>query len=108
MKNLALLQKNSAGNNKLQGMHQFGGLISVTSCLPNLAQIMQCIYLKMSGMYNDYWNSVAFSPDTRQFVSGSNEMTIQIWDVEMATVICEPHKGHNSQVSSIEFSPDSR
>ena len=49
MKNLALLQQNGAGNNKLQGMHQFGGLISVMSCLPNLAQITKCVYLKMPG-----------------------------------------------------------
>ncbi|THH21102.1 hypothetical protein EW146_g406 [Bondarzewia mesenterica] len=52
-------------------------------------------------------SSVAFSPDGKQIVSGSEDSTIRIWDAETgeAIRILEQHTG---PVSSVIFSPDGK
>jgi WD40 repeat protein len=50
-------------------------------------------------------NSVAFSSDGLQVVSGSNDNTIRIWNVERGKEE-QKLKGHSSQVNSVAFSPD--
>ena len=50
--------------------------------------------------------SVAFSPDGSRIVSGSNDVTIRLWDVSTGQQIGEPLTGHSSYVNSVAFSPD--
>ncbi|KIM23596.1 hypothetical protein M408DRAFT_332227, partial [Serendipita vermifera MAFF 305830] len=52
--------------------------------------------------------SVAFSPDGRRIVSGSDDMTIRVWDAETGEVVAGPFQGHIERVNSVSFSPDGR
>jgi len=53
-------------------------------------------------------NSVAFSPDGKQIVSGSFDKTLRLWDASTGTPIGQPMKGHESAVRSLAFSPDGK
>ena len=56
--------------------------------------------------HNDVVGSIAFSPDGKKIVSGSNDRTICIWDAQTGTPIGELLRGHTNSVSSVSFSPD--
>ena len=51
--------------------------------------------------------SVAFSPDGQTIVSGSDDRTVRLWDLE-GTPIGKPFKGHEKWVSSVAFSSDGK
>ncbi|CAG7848072.1 COMPASS-like H3K4 histone methylase component WDR5B {ECO:0000303/PubMed:19567704} Short=AtWDR5B {ECO:0000303/PubMed:19567704} [Serendipita indica DSM 11827] len=51
-------------------------------------------------------NAVAFSPDGRRVVSGSDDRTVRLWDVETGAQIGSPLEGHTGWVMSVAFSPD--
>ncbi|KIJ37216.1 hypothetical protein M422DRAFT_178418, partial [Sphaerobolus stellatus SS14] len=53
-------------------------------------------------------NSVAFSHDSKQIVSGSSDQTICIWDAETGKNVGDPLAGHTSWVSSVAFSHDGK
>ena len=55
--------------------------------------------------HSDKVFSVAFSPDGRHVVSGSNDNTVHIWNVVMGESVAEL-KGHLGSVYSVVFSPD--
>ena len=52
--------------------------------------------------------SVAFSPDGRHIVSGSDDSTIRVWDAQTGGQVGNPLQGHTSSVLSVAFSPDGR
>ena len=58
--------------------------------------------------HSDWVWSVAFSPDGRRIVSGSNDKTIRVWDAETGEEVVGPLKGHSDLVWSVAFSPDGR
>ncbi|KAG4433647.1 hypothetical protein IFR05_010867 [Cadophora sp. M221] len=51
--------------------------------------------------------SVAFSPDGRQVVSGSDDETVRLWDAATGA-LQQTLEGHSSWVTSVAFSPDGR
>ena len=51
--------------------------------------------------------AVAFSPDGRLVISGSDHQ-IRIWDVETGQIVSGPLDGHTDNVRSVAFSPDGR
>ncbi|PVH71314.1 hypothetical protein DL98DRAFT_521125, partial [Cadophora sp. DSE1049] len=52
-------------------------------------------------------NSVAFSPDGKQVVSGSYNNMVQLWDAATGAAL-QTLKGHSSAVNSVAFSPDGK
>ncbi|KAH8758829.1 WD40-repeat-containing domain protein, partial [Hyaloscypha finlandica] len=52
-------------------------------------------------------NSVAFSPDSKQVVSGSCDETVRLWDTATGALL-QTLKGHSSSVNSVAFSPDGK
>jgi WD40 repeat protein/energy-coupling factor transporter ATP-binding protein EcfA2 len=51
--------------------------------------------------------SVAFSPDGKLIVSGSEDNTVRLWDIQ-GNPIGQPFQGHERSVSSVAFSPDGK
>ena len=51
--------------------------------------------------------SVCFSPDGKQFATGSNDKTARMWSVEDGTMQQE-FTGHAEGVRSVCFSPDGK
>jgi tRNA A-37 threonylcarbamoyl transferase component Bud32 len=52
-------------------------------------------------------NSVAFSPDGKRIVSGSQDRTLRVWDAETGKETLTL-KGHTDPVNSAAFSPDGK
>ncbi|MCD6533745.1 MAG: WD40 repeat domain-containing protein [Deltaproteobacteria bacterium] len=58
----------------------------------------------LSGHQGLVW-SIAFSPDSRLLISGSNDHSVRLWDVENSQQI-QILEGHLDDVNSVAFSPD--
>jgi WD40 repeat protein len=52
--------------------------------------------------------SVAFSPDGKHIVSGSDDKTICVWDAVTGQVVSGPLEGHTECINSVAFSPDGK
>jgi WD40 repeat protein len=51
--------------------------------------------------------SVVFSPDGRRALSGSQDRTVRLWDVESGHEL-QRFEGHTGTVHGVAFSPDGR
>ena len=61
---------------------------------------------RFTGHRDDVW-SVAFSPDGRTALSGSDDNTLILWDVASGSEL-RRFTGHRDDVWSVAFSPDGR
>ena len=57
--------------------------------------------------HNGVVESVAFSPDGKRALSGSDDGTMRLWNVETGEEL-RCFKGHTSWVRSVVFSPDGK
>ena len=51
-------------------------------------------------------HSVAFSPDDRFIISGSDDCTVRVWDVSTGQTILGPLTGHAHSIDLVTFSHD--
>ena len=58
--------------------------------------------------HTDEVTSVAFSPDGKRIVTGSDDKTVQVWDAATGQPVGPPLKGHTDAVTSVAFSPDGK
>ncbi|KAG0698960.1 hypothetical protein DFH29DRAFT_1081516 [Suillus ampliporus] len=58
--------------------------------------------------HTDIVRASAFFKDGRRVVTGSNDETLRIWDVEKGELVGGPFKGHKGSVLSVAVSPDDR
>ena len=55
--------------------------------------------------HEDWVMSVAYSPDGRRVVSGSDDKTVRVWDADTGAELQCLH-GHELKVTSVSYSPD--
>jgi WD40 repeat protein len=58
--------------------------------------------------YTDWVWSVAISPDGKHIVSGSDDKTILVWNMETCKQFSAPLRGHTGWVQCVAISPDGK
>ncbi|KZP09326.1 WD40 repeat-like protein [Athelia psychrophila] len=51
---------------------------------------------------------VAYSPDGKHIVSGSEDNTVCVWDTETGEAVRSPFEGHSEDILSVAYSPDGK
>ena len=60
----------------------------------------------LEGHTGTVW-SVAFSPDGKWIVSGSDDLTVRVWKAQDGSLV-QTFKGHTDELQSAAFSPDGK
>ncbi|KAF9063630.1 WD40-repeat-containing domain protein [Rhodocollybia butyracea] len=58
--------------------------------------------------HTDAVKALGFSQDGKWIVSGSDDTTVHVWDLETRSLAAGPFEGHRDSVYSVDFSPDHR
>ncbi|KAH6700681.1 hypothetical protein BKA61DRAFT_529778 [Leptodontidium sp. MPI-SDFR-AT-0119] len=83
-------------------------------CIPSWIQTKPRVETHWSAMLqtlegHTHWvTSVAFSPDGKQIVSGSEDKKIRRWDAATGQQLLPALEGHTDRVTSVAFSPDGK
>ena len=88
--------------------HRFLPLFAGTLTFKTEKPVHWPIILYVLEGHTDWVNSVAFSPDGKCIVSGSDDNTICVWGTEMGKEISGPFEGHTNSVRVVAFSPDGK
>lgn len=81
------------------------GIIPILSISPVSASEKPEIFVQLGHSGNV--SSVAFSPDGKYILSGSDDKTLKLWDIETGKEI-RTFAGHANSITSVAFSPDGR
>jgi len=63
------------------------------------------IYTQLA--HSDGISALAFSPDSRALISGSEDKSIKLWDIGTGRLI-RTFRGHSSAITAVAFSPDGK
>ena len=81
-------------------------LLHTFESLPKFNPYPACLRTLQEG-HSSYVNSVSVTPDGRSVVSGSNDKTLRVWDLETGRCI-QILEGHSDSVNSVSLTPDGR
>ena len=71
------------------------------------ASVWPAIQIVLEG-HSDTVNSVAISKDGKYILSGSDDQTIRVWDMETGDIVLGPLDAHTDAVKCVDFSPDGK
>ncbi len=85
--------------------------VSIDSINPDIIQNLNRIYYdnsfyKIVSRHNRNITSVAFSPDGKNILTGSQDSTARLWDLKGN--LLQVFRGHTDRIYSVTFSPDSK
>jgi len=109
---LLSLAINSNGNQIVSGSGRHDGERSFIKLWDAAGRIIRTIQINDNQVYGSSWvNSVSFSPDGRQLVSGHgnwNEGSIRLWDIASGNEIKTIYKLEYIKINSVAFSHDGK
>jgi WD40 repeat protein len=85
-------------------LRQFGGTLSVVT---GRVEFWPTILNILEGHSNEVL-CIAFAPDGKRVVSGSQDHTVRIWDAQTGALVAGPFEGHSGWVRSVAFSSDGK
>ncbi|MBE9100446.1 nSTAND1 domain-containing NTPase [Vacuolonema iberomarrocanum] len=109
------LQSNGTGENLAAALELVHRNLQAQPNQPPLGIIQDTLHQGMTlareqNRFHDHQASVlavAFSPDGKTIVSGSDDRTLRLWQLD-GTPIGQPFHGHQASVGSVAFSPNGK
>ncbi|KNZ77573.1 hypothetical protein J132_05107 [Termitomyces sp. J132] len=80
-------------------------------CFPSIPSLIgerKLTMFKVKIVQKGWITCVAFSPDGKSIVSGSNDQSVRVWDASSGAQLQKELNGHTGSVTSVAFSPDGK